>query len=427
MSLQPEHSVSGDYRPLSTSSVLDYLASHPELALRLGADPARWRAREVGDGNLNLVFIVEGPERKLVIKQALPYVRLVGEGWPLPLSRAHFEHLSLLEQAHWARPYVPTIYHHDPLMALTVMECLEPHLILRKGLIRAVTYPHLARHLGDYLALTLYHSSDLHLSATDKKAKMALFLGNTALCKISEDLIFDEPYFAAPLNRHTSPQLDEISLEFRADAALKLAAQEMKWRFLNAPEALIHGDLHTGSIMVTEEDTRAIDAEFVCYAPIGFDVGMLIANLLMAYYAQPGLGLSPRARVAYAESILEQTQALWNVFASRFAELWRHRALADAGGDAYQPRLYRDAPSLLETAIERRRCEIWRDMLGFCGCEMIRRILGLAHVEDFEAIADAEVRGACERRALRLARELLVHGVGVADIEQLLDAARASP
>ena len=35
--------------------------------------------REVGDGNLNLVFIVEGPAGGLVVKQALPYVRLVGE------------------------------------------------------------------------------------------------------------------------------------------------------------------------------------------------------------------------------------------------------------------------------------------------------------------------------------------------------------
>ena len=43
------------------------------------ATPSDWRIREVGDGNLNLVFIVEGPAGGVVVKQALPYVRLVGE------------------------------------------------------------------------------------------------------------------------------------------------------------------------------------------------------------------------------------------------------------------------------------------------------------------------------------------------------------
>ena len=47
--------------------------------------------REVGDGNLNLVFIVEGPAGGVCVKQALPYVRAAGESWPMPLERAFFE------------------------------------------------------------------------------------------------------------------------------------------------------------------------------------------------------------------------------------------------------------------------------------------------------------------------------------------------
>lgn len=47
-------------------------------------------AQEVGDGNLNLVFKVfdrQGVSRAIV-KQALPYVRCVGESWPLTLDSA---------------------------------------------------------------------------------------------------------------------------------------------------------------------------------------------------------------------------------------------------------------------------------------------------------------------------------------------------
>jgi 5-methylthioribose kinase len=42
---------------------------------------------------------------------------------------------------------------------------------------------------------------------------------------------------------------------------------------VSSAEALIHGDLHTGSVMVTREETRVIDPEFAFYGPMDFDVG----------------------------------------------------------------------------------------------------------------------------------------------------------
>lgn len=58
--------------------------------------------------------------------------------------------------------------------------------------------------------------------------------------------------------------------------------------FIERQQALLHGDLHTGSFMVTEETTYAIDAEFAFYGPIAFDVCKMIANLLIAYFASAG-------------------------------------------------------------------------------------------------------------------------------------------
>lgn len=48
-------------------------------------------------------------------------------------------------------------------------------------------------------------------------------------------------------------------------------------------------------------------------------------------------------------------------------------------------------------------------MLGFTGCKIIRRILGIAHVEDMEGIKDENLKAKCERSALLFARELLVN------------------
>lgn len=388
--------LSPGYHALTPGSALDYIAGVDALASRLGGRAAEWKSREVGDGNLNLVFILEGPKGAFVMKQALPYVRLVGESWPLPLSRAHFEHMALAEEYKWASNYVPTIYHHDPEMALTVMEYLSPHIILRKGLIKGLKYPHMARHLGEFLARTLFHTSDLYLGAAQKKEKIAAFLPNTAMCKISEDLIFDEPYFDAPMNRHTKG-LEDIAKTFRKDVALKKAVQAMKWRFMNAPEALIHGDLHTGSVMVTETDTRVIDPEFAFYGPMGFDVGAILANLFMACFAKEG-------EAEYRKWMLAQTEILWDTFAEEFSNLWRE----NHNGDVYNERLNKDAPDLQDEAIAARLERIWADTLGFAACKIIRRILGLAHVEDFESITDETVRAAHERKALVFARELLI-------------------
>lgn len=53
-------------------------------------------------------------------------------------------------------------------------------------------------------------------------------------------------------------------------------------------QALLHGDMHTGSLMVTQNTTYAIDAEFAFYGPIAFDVGKFMANLLLAFFALDG-------------------------------------------------------------------------------------------------------------------------------------------
>lgn len=59
-------------------------------------------------------------------------------------------------------------------------------------------------------------------------------------------------------------------------------------RFSERAQALIHADLHTSSVMVTPQSTYVIDPEFGFYGPMGFDVGALIGNLILAYYAQDG-------------------------------------------------------------------------------------------------------------------------------------------
>src|SRR5690606_42088857 len=50
---------------------------------------AQLTCREIGDGNLNCVFQIEeaATGKRLIIKQALPYARVIGESWPLTLKQ----------------------------------------------------------------------------------------------------------------------------------------------------------------------------------------------------------------------------------------------------------------------------------------------------------------------------------------------------
>lgn len=389
------------YRALTEATAAAHLATVPAVRTTLGGTDADWIVREVGDGNLNLVFLVTGPDGGVAAKQALPYVRMVGDSWPLPLSRAYYERLALADQAQLAPERVPALLHHDDVMALTVMALLTPHRTLRGALIEGQRYPHIAGHLAEFLADTLFFTSDLAVPAARKKERIAAYLGNSAMCRITEDLIFDEPFFDAPMNRHT-PGLEDVAAAFRADVALRLAAQDMKALFLAAPEALLHGDLHTGSIMVTAQDSKIIDPEFAVYGPIGFDVGMILANFWLAAFAEPGL----RPDVPSDGWLLIQAERLWNDFADRFAGHWRNLSPLTEGGALHA--LARHDPALREAAIAARIDAIWRDALGFAGCEIIRRILGLAHVADLESIPDIGRRAECERQALLFAREILV-------------------
>jgi 5-methylthioribose kinase len=411
------------YRALNDGSLPDFLGGLPEVKQLLGGEPQGWNVQEVGDGNLNLVFIVKGPNAGVVVKQALPYVRLVGDSWPLPLSRSYYEHMALTEQAKHAPKLVPEVYHYERNLALIVMEYLTPHIIMRKGLIRGIEYPLFASHIAEFMAQILFNTSPLAIPAGEHKRRIWAFADNTELCKITEDLVFTDPYREAKLNRWTTPYLDEIAAQFRRDEPLKIAVQRRKLQFMTSAEALIHGDLHTGSIMLTSQDTRVIDPEFAFVGPMGFDVGAVIGNLLIAYFSQDGHEGRLYARNPYRHWILMQVEQVWRLFSRRFIELWDK----SKSGDAYVAELFAapEAAAVFTAEKQRFMRNLFVDTVSFAGIKMIRRILGLAHTEDLESITDPAKRAKCELRALTLARRLVIDAERLTGISDVVSAARA--
>jgi 5-methylthioribose kinase len=408
------------YRILDTDSAPAFLGSLPEVRTLLGGRPESWRVREVGDGNLNLVFIVQGADGSVCVKQALPYVRVAGASWPMTLERAFFEASYYSAVAPAVGRLIPRIYRYDPELYCTVMECLSPHIILRQGLIAGRRYPNVARDIGEYIARASFFTSDLARPFEDKMDGIALFARNQALVRITVDLVFCDPYRCNERNRHTSPQLDDIVADLRGDGPLKVAAARFGQKFLNEPQALLHGDLHSGSVMVTEGDTRVIDPEFAFYGPIGFDLGAFLGNLLLSWYSQPGHATAQDDRIAYRHWILEQAKTFWESFRSTFVALWAE----NSGGDIFPVSLFArpEEAITLELARSAFLDGLLADMLGFAACKMIRRIVGFAHVIDFDRIQDAALRARCEAGALAMARTLLTHPAQFRSIQDVVDA-----
>lgn len=411
-----------DYEALTADTIGFRLGRLGAMTTRLGDDTETWQAREVGDGNLNLVFIVTSPHGALVVKQALPYVRLVGDSWPLPLSRSFFEYHALTRQASRSAGDVPQVYHFDETQALIVMEYLSPHRILRHSLIEGIAHERLGETLGLYCANTLFRGSDLSLPAADRKADVALFAGNVALCDITENLVFDDPYHDAPMNGEIPASLQVLVDELRADTRLRIEVQHLKRAFCNHAETLLHGDLHTGSVMVHEDDARVIDPEFALYGPMGLDLGMLVANFLMAWFAQPGHTTASDDRVAYRDWIVGTIESTWSSFEQRFRTLWQE----EREGILYPSVLF-DTTGKDEAS--RMACDdyikhVWQDTLGFAGVEIHRRTIGLARIIEYESIDDTELRASLQAQGLQFGRTLITERTTLADMRAVTSALR---
>lgn len=406
-----------EFQPLTDQSLIDYIKSVPSLSTKLGGKFDDLTVKEVGDGNLNFVYIVSNSAGSFVIKQALPYIRCIGESWPMTKERAYFEALALKEHGRHSPDHVPAVYHFDRTMSLIGMRYLEPpHIILRKGLIAGVEYPLLADHLSDYMARTLFFTSLLFLSTSEHKKAVATYCGNAELCRLTEQVVFSDPYRVSQYNRWTSPYLDHDAAAVREDNDLKLEVAELKSKFCEKAQALIHGDLHTGSVMVTHESTHVIDPEFAFYAPMGFDIGAFLGNLILAFYAQDGHADHGNDRKTYKDWILKTIEATWNLFHRKFITLWEEHK--EGPGEAYLPDIYNN-PDVRLIAQQRYMTDLLHDSLGFGAAKMIRRIVGVAHVEDFESISVAEKRASCEKRALELAKLLLKERrkfIGIGDV-----------
>lgn len=375
---------------LSETTVADYVRAIPELARRIDID-SLVEVSEIGDGNLNLVFrLRDTDDRGLILKQAPPYVRMTGEGWPMTPERARREAESL--QVHHA--LVPELVcepiRYDAARHVLALEDLSDHVVWRQALNDGQRHEGVADAMGRFVGAVASGTSVLGLDRS-RVAEQIARTQNPELCVITEDLVFTEPVFDIGRNSVLEANAPDAAV-LAADPAVRSAMAEAKWRFMTQAEALIHGDLHTGSIMVRKpagsnvaDSVKVFDSEFAFYGPVAFDLGALFANYIFAAARAVALGDDERAQ--WAVGLIEQTWRAFDATTVQEATSWQSSRLW--GVDFARARL------------ERWHRESWL----FASAKLARRIVGAAKVRDIEALAPRLREGAA-RGVLTVSRHL---------------------
>ncbi|MFD5626845.1 MULTISPECIES: S-methyl-5-thioribose kinase [unclassified Streptomyces] len=383
------------YRILETEDVAGYLRERGHWDL---TDP---EVREVSDGNMNRVFLATSKDgtRSLAVKQALPWVRVAGPSWPMSPERADAEARAYERVAAVAPDKIPVIHGYDPENYALVMEDMSDLEVLRTVLNEGAPYgPETSARIGEFVAQLSFTTSDFGLASADRKALIAASV-SPELCEITEDVVLSEPYIEHEHN-HWLPELDDLAAEFRADTRLRTEVAELRHVFMTSAQALLHGDLHTGSVMVGVREgapvVRVFDPEFSFVGPIGFDLGLYWANTLVSRVRAAALGTE--------SDHADQLRLSWEAFEAEFRRLWRGR-VDTFFDDAY---------------LDRFLARVFTESVGFAGTEIVRRVIGFAHLTDLTTLPDPVP---ASRRSLLLGRELIVRRAELTspeDVEALL-------
>lgn len=248
-----------------------------------------------GEGNMNYVLRVTTPFRSLIVKQSRAYVEKYPT-IPAPDNRAVIEGLFYQEIQ-----LIPMIASSMPLLMGVDR---ENNMLVLEDVGNARDYTFLYQPdqwLSDTNALALTdYLSELHYHFTTQVP--GPIFANEAMRALNHEHIFDYPFSESNGFDLDSiqPGLAELAMPIKRDISLKKAVRQLGQVYLadsfptkpqpGSSKTLLHGDYYPGSWLQTEQHgLKVIDPEFCFYGPAEFDLGVLIAHLMLAQQPQTTL------------------------------------------------------------------------------------------------------------------------------------------
>ena len=373
---------------ITLATLPNYLRQRPAMT-RPFQQGTTFRIEEIGDGNLNTVYRVSDARHtdcSIVLKHAPPYIKILGPDYPLSIERLTFEARALELYDHFASGTVPAQYDFDPEAAVIAMEDLRDAHVLRDDLINGTVDTAIPEQIGRFMGIahSRTHVNNIgNATAAHYKQQFA----NTTMQSITADYVFSFPFIEHETNFWT-PGLEPEIQRLKADTDFLEQTEHLKRIFLTAQQGVTHGDLHTGSVLVQADTAKVIDAEFAFYGPVGFDLGLFWANYLLAYFAHQD---NPRVQTALKTAIWQT----WQTYATEF--------------------------EMTDTELKAQMLEnIFREAIGFSGLEILRRLIGAAHVKDIESILDIPQKLRAEKAALQFGTTLVKQHDAFSDVAVII-------
>lgn len=221
----------------------------------LVAAPSEARLIPLTGGVASDVWKVETPEHTVVVKRALPQLR-VAQTWKVPVSRSASEVEWMLEAGTVIPDAVPRILARSTETGMFAMTYFDPirYPVWKHELRRGRVDPGFAGQVGRTMAAV--HAATA--GSTDVAARFA----NDA----TFHAIRIEPYLEATARIHQD----------LAEALLRLAQET-----LSSKRALVHGDISPKNILVGPSGPVFLDAECAWFGEPAFDLAFCLNHLLL--------------------------------------------------------------------------------------------------------------------------------------------------
>lgn len=366
-------------------------------------------SKEIGDGNLNYVFRIweEATGKSVIIKQAGGEARISSD-IKLSTDRTRIETDILMKQDKLANGLVPKVFLYDSTMCACAMEDLSDYTIMRTALLKHETFPDFADHISTFMVQTLVGTTDICVEHKAKKADVKNYI-NPELCEISEDLVFTEPFNdLQKRNNVFAPMKDFVEKELYNDEELHLEVAKCKFDFMNNAQALIHGDLHTGSIFVKSDSTKIFDPEFAFYGPIGYDIGNIIANLSFAWNNGYFEISDESKKTEFTTWVMDCIKDIVDMFITKYNVFYDENVKDHMAKSKGFKEWYLEG--------------ILADTAAVAGLELIRRTVGLANVKDITTISNEESRCKAEKICITVAKDFIKNRVSFKNGQDFKDA-----
>ncbi len=233
------------------------------------------RVSLAGAGNMNKVERVTLTDgRSFILKRANPWVEKYPH-IPAPVERASvearfYDHVRGTK----AGQHMPAHLGHDGEQAANLFADLGEG---RDGM---------GLYDGATLSLaTLEEIADWLRGLHALPAPSGPLLQNSAMRHLNAEHIFDFPFLANngfDVDAIT-PGLQNFADGVKADQPLQAAIQDAKGLYLGSAQGvLLHGDFYPGSWLETDRGLFVIDPEFCWIGPPEWDVGVLIAHMMLS-------------------------------------------------------------------------------------------------------------------------------------------------